>query len=113
MIIDHVGLSVSNFEISKQFYLKTLAPLKIGLIMEFDKAAAFGRDGKPEFWFGSRKLSKAGAFSVRRRKSAAGQRILRSRHCCRRKGQRAPRHKANASAELLRGFCDRPGCKQY
>lgn len=50
MIIDHIGLSVSNYERSKAFYTKTLAPLGIVLIMEHAGWAGFGRDGKPELW---------------------------------------------------------------
>jgi catechol 2,3-dioxygenase-like lactoylglutathione lyase family enzyme len=54
MIIDHIGLAVSNYERSKEFYSKALAPLDIRLIMEVDNAAGFGKQGKPEFWFGVR-----------------------------------------------------------
>jgi len=53
MIIDHIGLVVSNYEISKQFYTKCLAPLNIKLVMEFEGWAGFGKNDKPEFWFGS------------------------------------------------------------
>jgi catechol 2,3-dioxygenase-like lactoylglutathione lyase family enzyme len=52
MVIDHIGLSVSNYERSKEFYSKALAPLELELIMEFENVAGFGKDGKPEFWFG-------------------------------------------------------------
>jgi catechol 2,3-dioxygenase-like lactoylglutathione lyase family enzyme len=54
MIIDHIGLTVSNYERSKDFYSKALAPLDIQLVMEVDHAAGFGKQGKPEFWFGAR-----------------------------------------------------------
>ncbi len=52
MIIDHVGLAVSDFEASKAFFAKALAPLGIEQVMEVQGWAGFGRDGKPEFWFG-------------------------------------------------------------
>ncbi len=52
MIIDHIGLAVSDFEISKAFYVRVLAPLGIELLMEVEGWAGFGRQGKPEFWFG-------------------------------------------------------------
>lgn len=52
MIIDHIGIGVSNYEKSKQFYSNCLAPLGIQLILEVEGWAGFGRDGKPEFWFG-------------------------------------------------------------
>jgi len=57
MILDHVGLSVTDFERAKAFYARTLAPLGIVLVMEVgppetagDRAAGFGREGKPDFW---------------------------------------------------------------
>lgn len=52
MILDHVGITVSDYARSKAFFLKALAPLRIGLVMETHGFAGFGRDGKPEFWFG-------------------------------------------------------------
>jgi catechol 2,3-dioxygenase-like lactoylglutathione lyase family enzyme len=51
-IIDHVTLMVSNYERSKTFYTKALAPLGIKPVMEFGKACGFGRTGKPDFWIG-------------------------------------------------------------
>lgn len=52
MIIDHLGISVSDYERSKAFYLKALAPLDIGLVMEVQGNAGFGANGKPDFWIG-------------------------------------------------------------
>jgi catechol 2,3-dioxygenase-like lactoylglutathione lyase family enzyme len=54
MIIDHIGLAVTDYQRSKEFYSRALAPLNIQLIMEVENAAGFGKDGKPEFWFGVR-----------------------------------------------------------
>jgi catechol 2,3-dioxygenase-like lactoylglutathione lyase family enzyme len=59
-MLDHIGFSVANFERSKAFYAKVLAPLGYGLVMEVTKAetggtyegAGFG-DKKPYFWIGS------------------------------------------------------------
>jgi catechol 2,3-dioxygenase-like lactoylglutathione lyase family enzyme len=51
-ILDHIGINASDYERSKAFYAKTLAPLGITLVMEYGKAAGFGRDGKPDFWIG-------------------------------------------------------------
>ncbi|MEW6273468.1 MAG: VOC family protein [Thermodesulfobacteriota bacterium] len=51
-MIDHVGIRVSDFERSKRFYQAALAPLGYELMMEFDGAAGFGADGKPDFWIG-------------------------------------------------------------
>lgn len=52
MIIDHIGLAISNYERSKAFYSQALAPLGIELIIEIESWAGYGKDGKPEFWFG-------------------------------------------------------------
>ena len=57
-MIDHVGFPVSDYERSKAFYAKTLAPLGYALVMETGQtendhpAAGFGADGKPDFWIG-------------------------------------------------------------
>lgn len=52
MIVDHIGLTVSDYETSKQFFSKALAPLNIKLIKEVQGWAGLGKAGKPEFWFG-------------------------------------------------------------
>lgn len=52
MIIDHIGLAVSNYEKSKEFYSAALAPLGITLVTEIQGCAGFGKNGKPKFWFG-------------------------------------------------------------
>lgn len=51
-MIDHIGISVSDFEQSRQFYATALAPLGYQLLMSFDDAAGYGVDGKPDFWLG-------------------------------------------------------------
>ena len=51
-MIDHTGVSVSNFTRSKAFYEQALAPLGYSLIMEFAKFAGFGEPAKPDFWIG-------------------------------------------------------------
>lgn len=55
MTIDHIGVVVSNYEASKQFYTTVLAPLGIALVTEHDLWAGFGKNAKPEFWFGEGK----------------------------------------------------------
>ena len=52
MTIDHIGLAVTDYERSKAFYGDVLAQLGIDLIMEVEGWGGFGRNGKPEFWFG-------------------------------------------------------------
>jgi catechol 2,3-dioxygenase-like lactoylglutathione lyase family enzyme len=50
-MIDHVGLPVSDYARSKEFYSAALAPLGFELAMEFGgHAAGFAREGKPWFW---------------------------------------------------------------
>ena len=56
-MIDHTGVTVSNFEKSKLFYAKALAPLGYALLMEVSAAqtgrgdaAGFGVPPKPDFW---------------------------------------------------------------
>jgi catechol 2,3-dioxygenase-like lactoylglutathione lyase family enzyme len=51
-LIDHVSLVVSDYDRSKAFYEKALAPLGVKAIMEFGKACGFGRERKPDFWIG-------------------------------------------------------------
>jgi catechol 2,3-dioxygenase-like lactoylglutathione lyase family enzyme len=53
MIIDHIGLAVSNYELSREFFCRALAPLGIELIAEVHGWAGLGKSGKPEFWFGT------------------------------------------------------------
>lgn len=49
-MIDHIIITVSDYEASKAFYLAALAPLGYEVIMEFGRAAGLGADGKPDFW---------------------------------------------------------------
>jgi len=53
MIIDHIGLAVSNYELSREFFCRALAPLGIELIAEVHGWAGLGKSGKPEFWLGT------------------------------------------------------------
>ena len=59
-MIDHLGISVSDYERAKAFYAKALAPLGYGLIMEVTAeqtghaaTGGFGADGKPDLWLGA------------------------------------------------------------
>ena len=56
-MIDHTGLTVSDFGRSKTFYARALAPIGYELLMEFPAAltgdsdvAGFGVPPKPDFW---------------------------------------------------------------
>lgn len=55
MIIDHLGIAVSDVARSKTFFSQALAPLDIVLITEVAGWVGYGRGGKPEFWFGAGK----------------------------------------------------------
>lgn len=52
-MLDHIGFNVSNFERSRAFYERALAPLGITLVMEGEGWAMAGKNGKPGFWFGA------------------------------------------------------------
>jgi catechol 2,3-dioxygenase-like lactoylglutathione lyase family enzyme len=52
-MLDHLGFSVSDFQASRTFYAAALAPIGVGVIMEFGEHAGFGRDGNPQFWIGA------------------------------------------------------------
>jgi catechol 2,3-dioxygenase-like lactoylglutathione lyase family enzyme len=56
-MIDHLGVPVTDYEKSKAFYLKALAPINYSLLLEFPAAvtgttdvAGFGENGKPDYW---------------------------------------------------------------
>ena len=55
-MIDHVGLNVKDYETSRAFYEKALAPLGYRVVMAFEQwgTAGFGEDDKPEFWVNQR-----------------------------------------------------------
>jgi len=56
-MIDHLGMPVRDIARATEFYLKALAPLGIGIVMEVSAeeteagaAVGFGAQGKPFFW---------------------------------------------------------------
>jgi catechol 2,3-dioxygenase-like lactoylglutathione lyase family enzyme len=58
-MLDHVGITVADFERSKVFYKSALAPLAIALLADLTPAdtgahafAGFGSGSKPFFWIG-------------------------------------------------------------
>ena len=77
-MLDHIGLSVSDFERSLAFYEAALAPLSLEVVMSVSREetgagthAGFGRaDGKPFFWIGDSGPASSGvhvAFAARSR----------------------------------------------
>jgi catechol 2,3-dioxygenase-like lactoylglutathione lyase family enzyme len=54
-MLDHVGIGVTDYQRSKAFYLKALAPLGLTLLFEpVAEVAGFGEGGKPFFWIDTR-----------------------------------------------------------
>jgi len=55
-LIDHTGINVTDFERSRAFYTKALAPLGYRICLEFENAAGFGAqaaggdDPGGDFW---------------------------------------------------------------
>lgn len=59
-MLDHIGLTVTDFDKAKAFFDAALAPLGIGVVMEVtveqtggDRHLGYGSDGKPYFWIGT------------------------------------------------------------
>jgi catechol 2,3-dioxygenase-like lactoylglutathione lyase family enzyme len=54
-VLDHLGFNVSDYERSRAFYEKALAPLGLKLLMEpVPGIGGFGNGQKPFFWIGTR-----------------------------------------------------------
>jgi catechol 2,3-dioxygenase-like lactoylglutathione lyase family enzyme len=58
-VIDHIGLHVRDIARATEFYLETLAPLGIAIVMQVSAeetghgaAVGFGANQKPFFWLG-------------------------------------------------------------
>jgi catechol 2,3-dioxygenase-like lactoylglutathione lyase family enzyme len=50
-MLDHIYVNVSNYDQSRDFYEKALAPLGASLVFEREPStAAFGREGRPQFF---------------------------------------------------------------
>jgi catechol 2,3-dioxygenase-like lactoylglutathione lyase family enzyme len=64
-MIDHMGLAVSNYAKSKDFYLAALKPLGYELIMEFGEAGGFGVDKKPDLWVAKAEIGKPNHIAFR------------------------------------------------
>jgi catechol 2,3-dioxygenase-like lactoylglutathione lyase family enzyme len=60
-MIDHIGFDCTDYLRSRAFYERALAPLGLGVVMEFEgghgdgyRGCCFGSAGKPEFCIGSK-----------------------------------------------------------
>ena len=65
-MLDHIGIGVSDYDRSKQFYIHAQGALEIELVMEVTAeqtgdhpACGFGSDNKPSFWIGSGAVARA------------------------------------------------------
>lgn len=59
-MLDHLGLTVSDFKKARAFYDQALAPLGVAVVMEVTPEqtggsahAGYGADGRPDFWIGT------------------------------------------------------------
>ena len=66
-MLDHIGISVSDFGKSLAFYRAALGPLGIVVAMEVPPELTggthylgFGKNGKPDFWIGDGKKAQTG-----------------------------------------------------
>ena len=49
-MLDHIIITVSNYEASKAFYLKALEPLGYEIVFDMENGVCFGVQGKPEYF---------------------------------------------------------------
>ena len=52
-MFDHIGIGVKDLEKSREFYVKALAPLGLGVTLDFGAALGIGKPDKPFFWIAS------------------------------------------------------------
>ena len=58
MVLDHLGIAVTNVARSRAFYEQTLQPLGIECVAEVEDGwLGFGRGDKADFWFGEDETS--------------------------------------------------------
>lgn len=56
-MVDHIGVWVADYEKSKTFYTRVLAPLGASMLREYEGHCGFGTRGKPTLWIGSGRAS--------------------------------------------------------
>jgi catechol 2,3-dioxygenase-like lactoylglutathione lyase family enzyme len=49
-MLDHIGFGVTDYTLSKTFFLKALQPLGVGIVMEGAHGIGIGLKGKPSLW---------------------------------------------------------------
>ena len=115
-MLNHIGVSVADFERSKAFYQAALKPLGLSLVWEItaaetgaDAHAGFGTPDKAFFWLGTGAKPKGGthvAFTAGTRTEV--ELLLSGRDRRRRQGQRPSGPEATLPRELLRRFRAQP-----
>jgi catechol 2,3-dioxygenase-like lactoylglutathione lyase family enzyme len=116
-MIDHIGFPVSDYERSKAFYLKALAPLDYSLVMEVtqerpgqEPAAGFGANGKPDFWIGAEGgLDKPLHVAIVAKDRASVDAFYKAAMAAGGRDNGAPGIRRPLSSELLRRVRVRPG----
>ena len=49
-MLDHIGFGVTDYTLSKTFFLNALQPLRVGIVMEGEHGIGIGPNGKPSLW---------------------------------------------------------------
>jgi catechol 2,3-dioxygenase-like lactoylglutathione lyase family enzyme len=49
-MFDHIGFGVTDYTLSKTFFLNALQPLGVGIVMESEHGIGIGPTGKPSLW---------------------------------------------------------------
>jgi len=57
-MIDHIGIDVSDYKRSKEFYSAALHPLGYKVVAEYGDSGGLGAGDKPDFWITQGKLTK-------------------------------------------------------
>jgi catechol 2,3-dioxygenase-like lactoylglutathione lyase family enzyme len=52
MILDHIGIGVTDLARSKAFYIRAFAPLRIRVMLDLESWIGMGHKDHAEFWFG-------------------------------------------------------------
>jgi catechol 2,3-dioxygenase-like lactoylglutathione lyase family enzyme len=105
-MFDHIGLGVSDYAASKQFFLAALQPLGAGIVMEGEHGLGIGPKGKPSLWMFETNDGRAIAPGLHGRQPSASARVLSRGHRCRRQGQRGTWHTRAIPSQLLRRLRD-------
>ena len=59
-MLDHIGLDVASYNVSKAFFEAALKPLGYGVVEETHGYCGFGPAGKPQFWFRETETPRSG-----------------------------------------------------